>query len=181
MDLVFIIAAAFALFFALLLFNKEKRSHPDIILSIWLSLIMFQLIVVYAQHSGAYIDYPHLLGITDSFVFLYGPLHFLYVVTAISKVPRFKKVYSLHVIPFLCNTVIYLPFYLKDGSQKIVDICSDAVNDIINTAKSMGLKANWNSFIKYHFNDGSSSELKENLDIPDEYTPYYAISIGYGK
>ena len=119
MDTIFIIAAAFALFFAVLTFNKPERSLPDTILSIWFSVLTFHFIFFYLQRTGAYIDYPHLLGVTDSFAFLYGPLHFLYVTTYISEKPRFKKTYLLHMTPFFINTVIYLPFYMKDASQKI--------------------------------------------------------------
>jgi len=120
MDTFFLIGAAFALFFSVLLYNKQRRSLADIILSIWFSIFVLHLLSFYIKSSGLYIDFPHFIGASDSLAFLYGPFLFIYTTTLISEKPEFKKTYLLHFIPFLLNIFIYLPFYLKDGDQKMV-------------------------------------------------------------
>ncbi len=119
MDTILLIGAAFALFFSVLLYNKQSRSLADIILSTCFSIFVLQLLLFYIKSSGLYIDFPHFIGVGDSLAFLYGPFLFLYTTTLISEKPEFKKIYLFHLTPFLLNIFIYLPFYLKDGDQKM--------------------------------------------------------------
>ncbi|MGL1892804.1 MAG: nitroreductase family protein [Spirochaetaceae bacterium] len=94
------------------------------------------------------------------------------IINRLGKTPDFDIFYG-------APTVIMIS--VKDKSKAIGDACSDAIHNIITQAKNLGLAANWNSFVKYHFTDNNDPEEKQKLDIPDDYTPYYAISIGYAK
>ncbi|MBN2617917.1 MAG: nitroreductase family protein [Spirochaetales bacterium] len=62
---------------------------------------------------------------------------------------------------------------VKKGTKRISENCTDIILKIVETAKSLGLATSWNSFIKY------CNEIP--LEVPENYTPYFAISIGYGN
>ena len=119
MGAIFLIGAAFALFFAVLLSNKKAKRLPDQVLSAWFLIIMLHLLGYYTYYEKAYLEYPHLLGLEDAFPFLYGPLLFIYTDTLRARTPTFKKSYWLHFIPFLLSNLLYLPYYLADGSRKV--------------------------------------------------------------
>lgn len=88
------------------------------------------------------------------------------IITRLGKTSDFDIFYG-------APTVIMVS--VKDKSKGLISICGDSVHNIVNKAKKLGLATNWNSFIKYHFFD------KTTLDIPEDYTPYYAISVGYAN
>ena len=120
MEVILVIGAVQALFFAALLFNKKGKKLPDNILGIWLLISSIHLFINYLEVQGYYSQYPHLVGSTSSFVFLYGPLLYMYVDTTISKTPQLKSVYWYHFIPFLLYNLALIPFYLKSGSEKLI-------------------------------------------------------------
>ncbi len=119
MNTFFLIGAAFALFFAVLLSGKKEKRLPDLVLSSWFLVIMLHLLACFTFSEKAYLEYPHLLGIDDSFPFLYGPFIFIYAVTLIARKPIFRKSYLLHFIPFVISNLVYLPFFLADGENKV--------------------------------------------------------------
>ncbi len=99
-----------------------------------------------------------------------------------------KKESTVEIIKRLGKTSDFDIFYgaptvimvsVKDKSKLIGDACNDAVQKIVSTAKSLGLTASWNSFVKYCFSEDTSSGVRNDLNIPENYTPCYAISIGY--
>ncbi len=77
------------------------------------------------------------------------------------------------------STVIMIS--IKDKSKIFVDIIGEVIHKIVTEAKELGLAAHWNSFVKYHFKDSGDHEILEELSVPENYTPYYVISVGYPK
>lgn len=94
------------------------------------------------------------------------------IVKRLGKTPDFDIFYG-------APTVIMIS--VKDKSKIIGDLIADVIHKIIVAAKDLGLATNWNSFIKYHFTDDLSSEDKLLLNIPEDYTPHYVISVGYAN
>lgn len=92
------------------------------------------------------------------------------IVSRLGKTKDFDMFYGAH-------TVIMIS--VKDRSKVIGDVIGDVIHKIVTAAKDLGLAASWNGFIKYRFSDGIANEDKELLDIPDDYIPCYAISVGY--
>lgn len=92
------------------------------------------------------------------------------IIKRLGKTPDFDMFYG-------APTVIMIS--VKKRSKVIGDIIADVVHKIITKAKDLGLATNWNSFVKYHFTDEMSAEDKLQLDIPEDYTPHYVISVGY--
>lgn len=120
MDSIFLIGTSFALFFSFLLFNKKGRTVSDIILFLWLLIIAIHIFVFYLESIEFHLRFPHIVGISDAVPFLYGPLLYIYADTRMSKTPRFKHSYWLHFIPFVLANLIYTPFYLLTGDEKLL-------------------------------------------------------------
>jgi AraC-like DNA-binding protein len=63
--------------------------------------------------------FPHLSRIHQPFVFLAGPLLFLYIRELTSVEKRFEKKDFLHFIPFVACLIYLLPYYFQSRTQKI--------------------------------------------------------------
>ena len=63
--------------------------------------------------------FPHLSRIHQPFVFLAGPLLFLYIRGLTSREKRFEKKDFLHFIPFVFCLIYLLPYYLQSRTEKI--------------------------------------------------------------
>lgn len=120
MSPLFLIGSSFALFFAILLIKKKGKTFPDHVLATWFIVIAIHLLIYYLEYVELHLNYPHILGLTDGFAFLYGPLLFFYADSSISETPKFKRSYWVHLIPFGLYTLMYLPFYIADGSEKLL-------------------------------------------------------------
>lgn len=94
------------------------------------------------------------------------------IVKRLGKTPDFDIFYG-------APTVIMIS--VKDQSKILGDLIGDVVHKIITAAKDCGLATNWNSFIKYHFTDEINTSEKEQLNIPEDFTPYFVISVGYAS
>lgn len=92
-----------------------------------------------------------------------------------SEVPIIKRLGKTKDFDIFYGAPTVIMISVKDKSKVLGDLCGNCIHKIIENAKKMGLSTHWNSFVKYHFFD------KDSLDIPEDYTPYYAISIGYSK
>ena len=79
MTVILAIGAFQALFFAIILLNRKPAFRANKILAIWLTIVCLHLVINYAEAIGYYRQLPHLIGVTSSFLLLYGPLLFLYV------------------------------------------------------------------------------------------------------
>ncbi len=119
MEVVLAVGSAQAVFFAILLFNKQGNTLADRILGIWLLVLSVHLLINYLEHRGFYQTFPHLVGSSSSLVFLYGPFLFLYIDTSIKAAKRLAPHYLYHFIPFLVYNLALIPFYLQSGSEKL--------------------------------------------------------------
>ncbi len=113
------IGAIQALFFSMILFNKKEKTLSDKILQFWLFVLFLHISANLLELLGYYDRYPHLIGSSSSLVFLYGPLLYFYAKTYVSNSWRFKKIYLLHLIPFLLYNIAFIPFYVKGASDKL--------------------------------------------------------------
>ena len=78
---------------------------------------------------GYYRDFPHFMGITYSFPFLYGPIFYLYARLISSGNKSFKLKYYLHFIPFLLVVIYGFIFvYLKSSEFKLSLVNGGAEN-----------------------------------------------------
>lgn len=112
-----------AIFLALLLLSfRQKDQLPNFLLSILLIDFSIGLLGTTLGASGYYEEWPHLIRVAEPFVFMYGPLLYLYV-RALTKNPvNWRSV--LHFIPFLLALILTIPFFLKSGAEKIAFVDS---------------------------------------------------------
>ena len=82
-----------------------------------LSLALFLASVVY--HSAALVGtFPHLFAITQPLPFLFGPLVYLYAVTAGDRDRRLHPRDAWHALPAALVLVLSIPIFLLSGVEK---------------------------------------------------------------
>lgn len=57
--------------------------------------------------------------------------------------------------------------------------CTAATQNMLIAAESLNIGSCWNGFISFLFNGPKAEEYKKKLNIPEGFTPYYAIALGY--
>jgi nitroreductase len=66
----------------------------------------------------------------------------------------------------------------KNGLMPQVD-CAAATENMLIAAEALGIGSCWNGFVSILFNSEKGAEYKSKLNIPEGYTPYYAVLLGY--
>jgi AraC-like DNA-binding protein len=73
-----------------------------------------------AYHAAGYERvFPHFFGAAFPLPFLFGPLIYLYAVTAADRSRRLRWSDALHGVPFLATVIAGLPIYMMSGAEKI--------------------------------------------------------------
>lgn len=116
-------------FLSLLLFSKRNKSLTDNILSLWLTVIGMHLTGYFLHYQGYWEEYPHLIGITVPFPFLYGPLLYIFVLYSIKSSSRLRKIDFLHFAPFLLSYAYMLPFYFFYTAEEKIQVDKGLVDD----------------------------------------------------
>lgn len=65
-----------------------------------------------------------------------------------------------------------------NGMMPQVD-CAAATENMLIAAESLDIGGCWNGFVSILFNSEKGAEYKNKLSIPEGYTPYYAVLLGY--
>jgi AraC-like DNA-binding protein len=73
--------------------------------------------------------FPHLSRLHHPFVFLAGPLLFLYIRTLTSNERRFVKRDLLHFVPFAACLIYLLPYYFQSSAMKLAHLWAEANQD----------------------------------------------------
>jgi len=69
--------------------------------------------------AGLVAAFPHFFGASYPMPLLFGPLVYLYAVTASDRSRRLTWWDALHFVPFLAAVVMGLPIYLESGADKV--------------------------------------------------------------
>lgn len=118
--LVFLIAAAQGLFLAMVLFLLRRGSRiSNYILGTIIFLFSLTLVHYVAYWTGYQFVYPHLIGLSNAFPMLFGPLFLFYLRSLKQKEFSFRKNHLLHLIPFALVFLYYLPFYIRSAASKV--------------------------------------------------------------
>ena len=103
---VLILAGAFqAIFFAILVLSKKKKSISDKILALWLSLFAVHLAFVYYSFQSGFVFYIEYGHFPSGVIVVYYSLMYVYTESLISKENVFKAKWILHLIP---TVIIYI-------------------------------------------------------------------------
>lgn len=104
-----------------LLSIKRGNRKANRILGILMLVLALTLNTHILSNTKFYLICPHLLLITHPFVFLYGPLLYLYTKAATARRFEWRKKYALLFLPFLLLIGYYaLTFYFQSGEYKIM-------------------------------------------------------------
>ncbi len=108
-----------AFILAVILFNQKKNARASKILA-FLLIIIGVTCFLYALNSLAfYLEFPHLIRVVWGLPLLFGPLLYLYTKSMIDSNLRLSRIDIKHGLPFIINTILLIPFYLKSAEVKI--------------------------------------------------------------
>lgn len=112
------LGAAQGFFLALLLFERKRNQTANRLLAFLVSFYSLYIADVAFQMNYQQ-SFPHLIGVTTGLPFLFGPLHYLYVLLMISPGRSFEKRDWLHFLPFVIFKAYMLPFHLSSAAEKL--------------------------------------------------------------
>ncbi len=112
----FLVAAGQGLFLGLV-WTLRFSSLESKFLGLFLVLYSLNLIENVGLWSGLLHRFPHLINLTQSFIFLYGPLFYLYIRSKTSEY-SFKLNTIIHLIPFLLHFSYTFEFYVLSAEFK---------------------------------------------------------------
>jgi AraC-like DNA-binding protein len=123
-----LLGAAQGLLLALALLNSKDGNQTAnrllAALTLTISIIVSGAVLLASKYVFLY---PHLSRIHHPFVFLAGPLLYLYLRELISKGKRFERRDFLHFVPFVVCVLYLLPYYLQSRKGKLDVLSSEYV------------------------------------------------------
>jgi len=101
---------------------------------------------------------------------------------------KVAKNFSDEIIKKMANNEKFNIFYgaptviIVSGDDKAmmpqVD-CAAATENMLIAAEALDIGSCWNGFVSLLFNSEKGAEYKTKLNVPEGYTPYYAVLLGY--
>ncbi|MDX1699167.1 MAG: helix-turn-helix domain-containing protein [Melioribacteraceae bacterium] len=114
---IFAIGAAQAVFLFFILWKKKENSFANKFLAVTMLIFAIDLLAGVSYLSGFVEKIPWIMGLNNSFPYLYGPLIYLYVIFLIHDREFFAKYDYLHFIPFLLIQVYGIFFFYFEGKE----------------------------------------------------------------
>ena len=102
-----------------LLLSKKDKSTPDLILTLWMSVILLHLFLSYLFLTGAIFEVPWLLGIEHPLPLVHGIFLYLYVAFLTNQVPEKKNLPLLHCVPPVAMYLYLTTFFVLPVDEKI--------------------------------------------------------------
>jgi AraC-like DNA-binding protein len=103
---------------AVLATKRTNRSANRLLAATMLTFSVYLATSPY--HAGGYVSrWPHFFGAAFPLPFLFGPLIYLYAVTAADRHRGLRRLDALHLVPFLATVIVGLPIYMMSGAEKI--------------------------------------------------------------
>lgn len=104
----------------MLLQGQKSLGTNGFLIGLIIIVLGYQLKAVIVL-QGYYETFPHFIKLFLPFHFLIGPFFYFYIKRSISLGERGKFQLKLlfHYVPFLVVFLIFLPFYLKSGAEKL--------------------------------------------------------------
>lgn len=114
-----IIGACQAYFLTISLwFSKENRKNNFLIGSLIFAVGIHLTEYAFAI-TGLSLEYPAVICASYPFLFLMGPLYYIYVSYSLNKNFRFKPAYLLHFLPSILCVFAFMPFYTLSSADKV--------------------------------------------------------------
>ena len=98
--------------------KRRNRTANRLLASAMLAFSIHLTSSVY--HAAGFVPvFPHFFGASYPLPLLYGPLIYLYAVSAADRSRRLTWRDALHFVPFLATVIAGLPIYMMSGADKI--------------------------------------------------------------
>lgn len=114
-----LLGAIQGVFLAGVLATKRSNRTANRLLAVTMVAFSIYLATSVYHAIGFERVFPHFFGAAHPMPFLFGPLIYLYAVTAADRSRRLTRRDALHFLPFVAVIVIGLPIYLMSGADKI--------------------------------------------------------------
>ena len=84
-------------------------------------LIVWSIVVLVGAmiYSGKVISFIHIFRLDSPLHYLMGPTVYLFTLSTLNPEFKYKRIYLLHLLPFLINLIEFLPFYLNSAEFKL--------------------------------------------------------------
>ncbi|WP_407483155.1 helix-turn-helix domain-containing protein [Elizabethkingia meningoseptica] len=116
---IFYLAGIFiACFSAFLILGKSRKVTADYILAIWFLIIGIHLVFFVLLFSGAYVNFPYLLGLEIPFPLIHGPMLYLYILCLTGKHTGLRS-WLMHMIPAVITYIILIKFFMLPAQEKL--------------------------------------------------------------
>jgi AraC-like DNA-binding protein len=106
-------------FLAGVLATKQRNRTANRLLAVAMFAFSAQMISVVYHAAEFERVFPHFFGVAFPLALLYGPLIYLYSVTASDRTRGLRLWDTLHFLPFVFTVIVGLPIYLMSGAEKI--------------------------------------------------------------
>ncbi|KAA3608848.1 MAG: AraC family transcriptional regulator [Calditrichaeota bacterium] len=118
-SILLLFGAAQGFFLALILSQKRGNQRANQFLS--LLVLLYSVFILDAALDGMnfYKAYPQFYGLARALPFVFGALHFLYIIKLISPEKKLSKLNLLHFIPFFLYRINTLWFDFKSAQYKL--------------------------------------------------------------
>lgn len=114
-----LLGAMQGLLLSLVLVSRRRNGTANRLLAA--ALLAFTLYLVSAVYYAAGLVrlFPHFFGVSYPLPFLFGPLIYLYAISASDSTRRLRTLDALHAMPFVLVVLAGLPIYLLSGAEKV--------------------------------------------------------------
>ena len=117
----------FASFLGIILFSvitTTSKKSKAIKYSLALFLIIWSIVILFGTliYSGKVIYLIHLFRLDSPLHYLMGPTVYLFTLSTLNPKFKFKRIYLLHLLPFLINFIEFLPYYFNTEAFKLFKI-----------------------------------------------------------
>ncbi len=116
---IFLLASVQGFLLTLLLFTRKQNHVANTTLGILVGALSLDLLQEVYYINSLYETYPHLLGITYVFPFLYGPIFYLYAILLTGERRRLEWKDLLHFLPAAVTLGLTSWVYFLTGQEKI--------------------------------------------------------------
>jgi AraC-like DNA-binding protein len=115
----FLLAAIQGILLSAVLFTRKRNHVGNILLACATLALSVELIFALYYSKGWYREFPHLMGISYPFPFLYGPIFYLYARLVSKQADRLRPIDLLHLAPLVIAYLVSAPYYGMSGPEKI--------------------------------------------------------------
>lgn len=115
----YLLAALQGVLLSAFLFTKKQNHAANLVLAVAMLALSVELATVVYYSKGWYKLFPHAMGFSYPFPYLYGPLFFLYIKLISKKEERLRAIELLHFTPILAFYCITAPIFFYSGEEKI--------------------------------------------------------------